>query len=637
MIEQLEIKNFKGVENVKLDKFGIVNSIYGKNNSGKSTILDCIMWLLCDCTLTYGETNNNDVYLNLNKPNELIEASLVVNGNKIERVYGHRLNEDNTITDINYYLINDRRCRSKTDYFDFVDIYLGVKFKSREKINLKYALMNPFVFGKSIKQETFRNLIKEIINVDFDKIVQESDSKYNDIVEDLTKQGKDINNLMTYYKQQIKKEKQFISDYSLKIDNDLEDNTNELSKRKNELLEEKIKLQTNSPYKFSDKLSLMSDNYLKMQKELEKSKQNDILKSTKKVDESLINEVKELKLKVNEKIDEYNSINRYIYDIEDKINKYKNILLTIDKQIELLNQFKVNEIICPNCGEKIIDENQKNILKENTEKIEDFTKQKDKSLSEIEVLEKSLKDNKDKLNAIKDSIISQKKTIEEKENLIKEEENKQTEIVKSEETTKLEIELEKLNNDIFKLKAEEEKSYYDDFQLRTNKINEIVIELSSIQDKENKIMANENLKEVKSSHIKEMALYEAKLTIAKDYAKDLAKTIKNNCYKIFGDDVDFVMVKQNKTNDEQKPVCYAQVNNIPYQSLNSASELLTGIIVIEKIKKFLGLNDIPIIFDVIDNIGNEVLNKIVEKSTSQIFYSEVDRSDKSERTLKIVK
>ena len=102
MIEKLEIKNFKGVENVKLDKFGIVNSIYGKNNSGKSTILDCMMWLLCDCTLTYGETNNNDVYLNLNKPNELIEASLVVNGNKLERVYGHRLNEDNTMSYLKY-------------------------------------------------------------------------------------------------------------------------------------------------------------------------------------------------------------------------------------------------------------------------------------------------------------------------------------------------------------------------------------------------------------------------------------------------------------------------------------------------------------------------------------------------------
>lgn len=637
MIEKLEIKNFKGVENVKLDKFGIVNSIYGKNNSGKSTILDCMMWLLCDCTLTYGETNNNDVYLNLNKPNELIEASLVVNGNKLERVYGHRLNEDNTITDINYYLINDRRCRSKTDYFDFVDIYLGMKFKSREKINLKYALINPFVFGKSIKQETFRNLIKEIINVDFDKIVQESDTKYNDIVEDLGKQGKDINNLMTYYKQQIKKEKQFISDYSLKIDNDLENNIDKLTKRKNELLEEKIKLQTINSYKYSDKLSSMIDEYSKIKLELEQSKQNDILNAKKTIDESLINEIKDLKFKVNEKIDEYNSINRYVNDTEDKINKCKNLVSTINNQIEILNQFKVNEIICPNCGEKIIDENQKNIMKENIEKINDLSKQKNDYLGEIETLENSLKNKTDKLNELKDSIINQKKVIEEKEQIIKDEENKQIEIIKSEETSKLEDELDKLNNDIFKLKEEEQKSYYDDFQSKSNKINEIAIELSSIQDKENKIIANENLKEVKSSHIKEMALYEAKLTIAKDYAKDLAKTIKNNCYKIFGDDVDFVMVKQNKTNDEQKPVCYAQVNNIPYQSLNSASELLTGIIVIEKIKKFLGLNDIPIIFDVIDNIGNEVLNKIVEKSTSQIFYSEVDRSDKSERNLKIVK
>ena len=63
-------------------------------------------------------------------------------------------------------------------------------------------------------------------------------------------------------------------------------------------------------------------------------------------------------------------------------------------------------------------------------------------------------------------------------------------------------------------------NYYKQYEEKPT-IKEIGLKLK------NETNITENLKEVKSSHIKEMALYEAKLTIAKDYAKDLAKTIKN--------------------------------------------------------------------------------------------------------------
>ena len=41
-LNSLEIKNFRALENFKVDKLGRVNLIVGKNNSGKSTVLEAL-------------------------------------------------------------------------------------------------------------------------------------------------------------------------------------------------------------------------------------------------------------------------------------------------------------------------------------------------------------------------------------------------------------------------------------------------------------------------------------------------------------------------------------------------------------------------------------------------------------------
>ena len=640
MIERLELKHFKGLSNVTYAKFGIINSIYGKNESGNSTILDCICWLLCDSTILYGNGANNDKLININKPNELIEASLVINGNKLERSYGHKINDDGTTTDVNAYYVNDRRCRSQKEYFEFVDHYLGLTFKTRERINLKYALINPFVLGKEIDQAIFRRLIKEILNVDFDKIVYESNTeKYKDIWVDYDMQGRDINNLTALYKQKIKKESNDINDLNLRIDKDLTNDIEEANSEHSKLMAKKIALLTSKSFSSSDELTKKTQEIIAKNEELQSKTYEEIKKSKPVVDEKLEKEVEEIKNSTNAKIDneyaplrnELNKLSMNIQTNEMRLSSYNEQIATYTTQKDL-----VAKITCPKCGETFFDkereehinsiENQLNNINKKKEEIEneiskDMERYEQVKL-DVEKLSKEIKDSQEKYKVKKAELDQQKLT---------------PVFTKSQELIDLENEISELNNQVKEMKESEERAYQESQEKIRIEVSAIDEEISKITSLILKIQNNENLKIEKKKHLEEKAKYEMLLSVAKDYANDLAKVVKNNAHKIFGDEVDFVMIKQNKSNDEQKPVCYAQVNGIPYSSLNSANVLLTGIIVVEKIKEYLGLKNIPILFDVVDNIGNKTLEKILSIVSSQVFYTEVDREDKIDRTLKIIK
>ena len=49
MFKQVKIENFRGIKQVDLDDFRLLNLVVGKNNSGKSTILESL-FLLVDPT-----------------------------------------------------------------------------------------------------------------------------------------------------------------------------------------------------------------------------------------------------------------------------------------------------------------------------------------------------------------------------------------------------------------------------------------------------------------------------------------------------------------------------------------------------------------------------------------------------------
>lgn len=85
MIENINIKNFRGIKELQIDKLGKINIILGNNNSGKTSVLDAIL-LFCGATnpklsininwiRRYSKISNEMFYLNfygMNPQNHIV-------------------------------------------------------------------------------------------------------------------------------------------------------------------------------------------------------------------------------------------------------------------------------------------------------------------------------------------------------------------------------------------------------------------------------------------------------------------------------------------------------------------------------------------------------------------------------------
>ena len=635
MITKLSIKNFRGMESAEYDHFGLINSIYGKNGSGKSTVLDCLMWMITGETLTFGKNASvNDKCINENDVNKIIDCEITINGNTLRRTYGHKFNEeDNTITDVNAFYSNGRRCKNQKDYFEEVNRFLNFKQTTKQKINLLSALINPYTFGKGVDQPIFRRFIMEILNVDFDNILF-SNQKYLPIQLDYNSQGKDINNLKDLYNQKVKLLDQQIEELNIKISTAEKVEINEEEYKK--LLNEKNNTALER-FEFNPRVIKAVDELNQKRIELGKSRQQDIENNVSEEEKALLKEINALKVEINSNIDKANVHKSDIILYNQKIRILESSIETTKSHIESLNKQTFQAIVCPECQCVVNKDEEENFNFNKAEKIKQFTLEVEKNQKELDDIVEKKKVVEEQLAEITPKIIKQKENFADKKKQYELAKNDENKIVVSEKTKSLEKDTIDLEMEIIKLR-EEDNIKSREFLIKQNEkleaLNKQLLEMEIARRKVNEL---QDVKSNKQKYLQEKAKIVSLQDLTKEFELDQVRVTKEYTYKIFGDDVDFVMLKKQKTNDTLKQVCYAQVKGISYDNLNTANALLTGIMVIEKIKSYLGIKDLPIMFDISDNIGNKIMEDILSRTTSQVFYTEVDRTDKSERILKVIK
>lgn len=635
MITKLSIKNFRGIESAEYDNFGLINSFYGKNGSGKSTVLDCLMWMITGETLTFGNSASvNDKCINENDNNKIIDCEIVINNNVLRRTYGHKFNEeDKTITEVNAFYSNGRRCKTKKDYFEEVNRFLNFNQTTKQKINLLSALINPYTFGKGIDQPIFRRFIMEILNVDFDNILF-SNKNYLPIQLDYNSQGKDINNLKDLYNQKVKLLDQQIEESNIKISTAEKVDVNEEEYQK--LISEKNNL-LSSKFEYNTKVYDLTNELNSKRIELGKSKQEDIENNVSEEEKTLLKEINKLKEQVNEKANKGVAHKNDIIMYNQKIKLLESTIETTKEHIENISKQTFQAIICPECQCVVNKDEEEKYNFNKAEKIKSFNlelEEKEKELNEIK--EKKAEVEK-QLSELTPKYLEQKQKFFETKQKYEQVKNDQSKNIVSEKTKQLETAILDLENEIIRLREEDNvksREFIINQNEKLQELNQKIIEMELLKRKVNEL---DDIKSKKQKHLQEKAKIVSLQDLTKDFELDQVRVTKEYTYKIFGDDVDFVMLKQQKTNDTLKQVCYAQVKGISYDNLNTANALLTGIMVIEKIKAYLGIKDLPIIFDISDNIGNKIMEDILSRTTSQVFYTEVDKTDKSERILKVIK
>ena len=208
----------------------------------------------------------------------------------------------------------------------------------------------------------------------------------------------------------------------------------------------------------------------------------------------------------------------------------------------------------------------------------------------------------------------------------------------SDETKALKSQINELQEKYNSMREQEQQNRVEFVKKQNEKMNSIQEKLNVLNENRIKLSSLSTHKENKKVLLENKATYELRLSLLEEYKRDEIQLIKNATTKIFGNDFDFEMLVKNKSNDNYKKVCYASIDGLEHNKSNTAKYLKLSIMLLEKLKAYIGICDFPIIFDIADNIGKTARNEIFDLiKNSQIFYTRIADEDNVERKLNVIK
>ena len=161
-LKKIDIAKFRNLSNVHFEipdgKKAVVFS--GYNGIGKTTVIDVVMFVLCDETIVYGKENSDN--LDKNNRRETLEVSCLFvkdNGEELElkRVYYPKFAKTGEFSSYaNEFYINGAEYKSKQYFARLLNDELGVKLDNdpdvssfntlRSIIDYNYLSLFPFKF-----------------------------------------------------------------------------------------------------------------------------------------------------------------------------------------------------------------------------------------------------------------------------------------------------------------------------------------------------------------------------------------------------------------------------------------------------------------------------------------------------------
>ena len=616
MIKSIRIKKFRKLENVNEENIGLINELYGSNGSGKTSFISFISWILWGETLDYGK--NDDMNIDTFKPFELIGGEIEFDNDFVlAREYGY----DELGKKTNDFFVNSRKCKNQSEYYTAINNLFKLDLLSNLKIkdfNLQRAFSDPYYLPN--KENQFRELISHLVNVDTYSILFENE-KYAKIKNDYDTQG-DYEKTNDFYNQTIRQiEKDIIiteskiSEYSrIKFD----------EKRYNELqveLDNVKNAKVDNNEELSNKLNVLND----IQQKLIESKNNDIANRTISKEEQEKKDLLEKQVQLNNKINEINYKNIEIKFNRDKLEKELNLS---KEELDNVKASKFTEIKCPKCDTLINEEDYKVFNKNKANRIKtlnDNINRCQEALKQLVFID--IEKTNNELNAVKQRLNALETILN--DNPIN---------YTSEQTKALEKQFNELYNEYNVLKLNNEAIVNGKREKQREDILRIENEIRLMKDDKDKIEALKILKENKKILNENKGVYVLRQSLLKEFKLNEISIIKEYTSKIFGNDFDFEMLVKNQTNDNYKKVCYASVDGLEHNKSNTAKYLKLSIMMLEKLKSYIGGCNIPIIFDIADNIGKSARNDIFETiKNSQIFYTRIDDNDNVERKINIIK
>lgn len=633
----LYIKNFRNINELKIDFNEKTTYIMSVNGKGKTNALSSIMWCL------FGK----DIY-----DTKQFVISPIINGK-----------EDNSLTTIVKMVINDNYVIERTYKDRKTSLKTGWIIDGEENlVAITQTKYNQELLDNLVDEETFKSLSnvnyipnlhwkdlkalifelignitdEEVLLRDDFKLIEEYVTKFGieqtqELVKETEKKvNEDIKRLETEYQTLVNTKEKYVVE---------ESESQSLNTRKQEI--ENILFQNQ---KENEKLNEQREHYRKAEEKIRHKEseikifENEIEMANKNIKEyeELYNQagtsVEDLKAKdVKQLMEEINSLGEEKKKINLNIEKVNENLKAFKEQGEKLKnqEIKIENSKCSACGQELPESKLKETLEKLKEQqIEELTKvknayDKEKDLlveweNDLKLCEERLHDRNIKLE-----------NIDKKEYQVEEETDRQKRIRIAKEEKELELKdfiskKETLEKELDLLKEQFEYMEYPE-QVE-NDLFPLKLELDDINEKLATSITLTKINEDIDNTYKELELKRNNKNLNKDKMQEIIKfnnikadLLKEKVRKYF-DIVNFKTKEYTQSGEEVETFKICNEKGVEWKETNSANKILLGIDLIQGIQKAKDL-EIPILIDNTEQITSEIETKgcqlIMAKATKE--------------------
>lgn len=666
VLKKLEVRNFRNIKSATYN-FGLKSAISGQNRIGKSNTLEAINYLLTGTLLT--DTNNLATIKPLEDPkSEVFVEGTFERSDGVEFRLAKKYGEDwvkprggDVLEMKGHYtklFINGTEYKTEKSYLAMVmELFNLNELQLKTSVDSMRMLTNPYYLAQDIDWKLLRQLIIELVGDVTNENVIQSDSKFERIRPTLARANNKIDLAIKTANQKVSSIQEQISALNAVIDNlksknDVDPIALSEARLKVEMLNKQIEV-----LKAGRKEDIVSKN-LKDKLIILQNKYNDSkLADREKFDEqnrTINEELQKLYKEKEEKTNEFHNLQNKALEVNSKLAKinYDEELLRSELQRlserreALLKEFdkvanqsyiaQKNE--CPNCHYILNAE-------EIEEKSAEFEKLKNARLDAIEIEGKSINTRLQQIDFELEELAKTKNDLETEIQsisseistatdlgkslglLISEKLNSQEVFKLSEATELIESDIEKTKNEI-RIAEENYKNQYLDIETNIKELKIQRDEINTIENEHNYYLAS--LKELKQKESElqrlndELTDAEMEQILLKTFMKTKLSMLDENVSKVFGN-VKFQLIKENIKAGSWDEVCNPYIINKStlFANGSTSEKILTGIAIIESIKKAKGLTDLPILFDEGEALDSATISNLIV-TNSQIICAKVD-------------
>lgn len=617
-LKQMKLRNFKGIKELEVDFNGQNTDIYGKNATGKTTLVDAFTWLFFNKDSSGAsdfdvktKASNCEYLHNLEHS---VECVLDVDSieKSFKKIFKEKYTKQRGSTTATF-------TGHTTDYF--VDDVPRKKKEYDETVNQLFdnnifpMITDPFYFNTRMKWQDRRKMLIDICGDVSDELVINFNNELVPLLSVLN--GKNVDDYRTQLKSQMKPINEELKAIPIKINEAHLAIPNEIE----EFDEDKYKFLNEKINEFEAKKQTALSGGAIADKETELIN----LRNKKLLIENEVPDVKKLKDELYEVEFKKDSLYRKTTSIENDIHflgqkqkdneQMRDDLRKEYAEIKAL-EYDESKNICPACGQELQPEKiaksieEFNIYKSNEiEKINkkgiDFKKAFDEREQQITLLKHDAENNKLAMKDIESIINDKQKEIADIENDFK--------ALQEQKLTMIESKIKDIENEIYLMKSDSSKVAYQ----YDKKLNALKIE----KERMDSIVVSKNIVENQKKRIEELETREKQLVdeySQKDkmlYLTDLFIKSKvemlttniNSHFKLCS----FKLFEE-QINGGLNECCEVTVDGVSYNDLNNAMKINAGLDIINTICNYS--NTYAPFF--IDNA--ESVNKTLETVSQQI-------------------